>query len=157
MNKSTLEVLAAYKFQNVLCLTWKLPTSSNKALTTCPFPLQMHKGKCSRDIPTVAQFAVRSKKHAQNGVIISSKNKHNWQSENEADNNLACHMFYLVTYIPNINAKMWKPGVRLNGNGSILKLGMSHLLKTEIIVLSPSPFLFANKCCHLIVQDLEIV
>lgn len=34
------------------------------------------------------------------------KNWCNWQSENEADNNLACQMLYFVTYIPNINAKM---------------------------------------------------
>lgn len=34
------------------------------------------------------------------------KNQHDWQSENEADNNLVCHMFYFITYIPNINAKM---------------------------------------------------
>lgn len=90
----------------------------------------MHEEKCSRDGPNIAQFAMRSKRHTQNGVIISSKTKHDRQSENEADNNLACHMLYFVTYIPNINAKMWKPGARLNGDGSTLTLDMSHLLKT---------------------------
>lgn len=66
----------------------------------------MHEEKCSETAPSnIAQFAMRSEKHTRNGVIILSKKQRNGQSENEADNNLTCHMLYFVTYIPNINAK----------------------------------------------------
>lgn len=89
---------------NALCLTRKFPTPNNKAINACSFPLQIHEKKSSRD-PILHNFP-QEKQETQHGIIVLSEKQHNWQSENQADNNLACHMLYFITYIPNINAKM---------------------------------------------------
>lgn len=64
--------LSTWRFQNVLCLTEKLPVTSHKTLSTCTFCLQCMRRNASETAQYGSICPKRSKKHIPNRVIILS-------------------------------------------------------------------------------------